>query len=93
MADETTPAVRSRTAARPRPVKYKVRKIVPGLDTHPVIHSDESEAVAKRFITTNHPRGRAVYLETPAGDKFHYSADHQTQGEDPWLPYEEEEED
>jgi hypothetical protein len=73
---------------RPKPTKFKVRKYVAGMDTHPVIFSHESEALAKRYIKDNHPRGRAVYLESPDGNsRTHYSADHDFQDTDAWIDW------
>jgi hypothetical protein len=88
----TEPTVKPAVRARPRPVKFKVRKYVAGLDTHPVLLATESESQAKRHIRENYPRGREVYLETPGGEKTHYSADHDYQGDDPWLPFNEDDE-
>lgn len=88
-----TPPVKPAARARPRPVKFKVRKNVPGLDTHPILFSSENENAAKRHITTSYPRGREVYLEAPDGTRTHYSADHAFQGDNPWLPFEDEDED
>lgn len=89
MTTPSTPAART----RPKPTKFKVRKVVQGMDTHPVLLSHENPNVVKRYITTNHPRGKEVYLEAPDGTRTHYSADHDHQGDDPWLPYEDEDED
>lgn len=82
-----TPVTKPVARARPRPVKFRVRKYVAGLDTHPVLFSSENENAARRYITTNHPRGKEVYLEAPDGEKTHYSADLTHQGDDGWLEY------
>lgn len=84
--------VKPAARARPKPVRFKVRRYVPGLDTHPVLFSDENENAAKRHVRENYPRGREVYLETPGGERMHYSADHDFQGDDPWLPFDEDDE-
>lgn len=85
----TTPATGT-GAAKPapkKPVKFKVRKVVAGMDTHPVIYTSDNQTLAENYITTNHPRGKEVYLETPDGAKKHYSADHDFQGTDAWNDY------
>lgn len=92
MTDDTA-VTRPVAKARPKPTKFKVRKVVQGMDTLPILHASESETAAKRYITTNHPRGAEVYLEAPDGTKTHYSADHAHQGDDGWLPYDDENED
>lgn len=90
----TEPATVKPTARpRPKPTKFKVRKVVAGMDTHPVLFADESETAVNRYITQNHPRGAEVYKEAPDGTRTHYSADHAHQGDDGWLPYEDQEED
>jgi hypothetical protein len=78
--------------AKPKPVrppKFKVRKYVEGMDTHPVLFAHEDETQAKRYIKQNHPRGKEVYLESPDGTKTHYSADHAHQGSDDDLVWQE----
>jgi hypothetical protein len=78
---------------RPKPTKFKVRKFVQGMDTHPVLFSDENEALAKRYIKNNHPRGREVYLESPDGIRTHYSADHDFQDTDAWQEWDDDDDD
>jgi hypothetical protein len=82
-----TPAT-ARTA-KPRPQKYRVRKVTAGTDitNAPVLFSSESKALAEGYLKRNHPRGREAVLQTPTGDVFHYSADHENQGENPWFEY------
>ncbi len=80
---------------KPKVVKFKVRKYVAGLDTHPVLFAHEDKALAERFVKTNHPRGKAVYLESPDGKRQHYSADHDFQGsaDSAWQDWEDDDED
>jgi hypothetical protein len=87
------PGTKTPVRARPKPARFRVRKNVQGMDTHPVLFSDESRALAERYIKTNHPRGREVYLEHPDGTRQHYSADHDHQGTDAWFDWEDDEED
>lgn len=78
---------------RPKPTKFKVKKFVQGMDNHPTLYADENRILAERYIKTNHPRGREVYLEHPDGTRQHYSADHESQGTDHWLDWEDDDED
>jgi hypothetical protein len=52
---------------------------------------DNAELLARNYIKQHHPRGREVFLHLPNGSKEHYSADLDTQGEDPWTEYSEDE--
>jgi hypothetical protein len=93
MTTEPAQTAKTAPARAPKPPKYKVRKYVAGMDTHPVLFSDESQALAENFIRKNHPRGKEVYLEHPDGTRRHYSADHDNQGTDAWFDWEDDEED
>jgi hypothetical protein len=88
---DTTTTKGTVAPASKKPVKFKVRKVVAGMDNHPVIYSSDNQTLAENYITANHPRGREVYLETPDGAKKHYSADHDFQGTDAWNDYSDDE--
>lgn len=85
------------TELKPRPVRrsrthYVVRRMTEsGAD--PKVFSHEDKGVARRYVETNHPRGREVYLEHPDGYQEHFSADHKYQGSDTdgWFPLEDDE--
>ncbi len=57
-----------------------------------VFESDDENAV-RRYIETNHPRGREIVLQTSDGRLGHFSADLKAQGHDNegWLDYSDEE--
>jgi len=96
MADESTGFVEEEAELKPRPVRksrthYVVRRMTES-GNDPKVFSHEDKGVARRFVETNHPRGREVYVEGPDGYREHFSADHQYQGSgDGWLPLEDDE--
>jgi hypothetical protein len=77
-ADDAAPAPRKVRARKP---VYRVRRIT---DTgeDPQLFKFDEKAQAHRYVETNHPRGRAVYVEHPDGYQEHYSADLNSQGHD-----------
>lgn len=73
---EEVPAPRKVRARKP---VYRVRRITEtGED--PQVDKFDTETLAKRYVETNHPRGREVYVEGPDGHQEHYSADLAAQG-------------
>ena len=72
------------TPLQPRKVKarkpvYRVRKVTDTGDD-PQITKFDTLGEAHRYVETNHPRGREVYVEHPDGYQEHFSADHKAQG-------------
>lgn len=57
-----------------------------------VFESDDEQA-ARRYVETNHPRGREVVLQTADGKVGHFSADHKAQGHENegWLDFSDDE--
>jgi hypothetical protein len=84
----------SDTLGKPPPrkpgTKHRVRRVTED-GSHPVLKSYDSEGPARKFIRDNYPRGREVLYESPDGVRHHYSADHDFQGDDPWIPFSDDE--
>lgn len=74
-----------------RQTKFRVRRYNPESDFDPIVFAHEDKGVAQRYVKDNHPRGREVYLEHPDGYREHYSTDHEYQGSEPWMEFDEEE--
>jgi len=97
MSEETEARTRRpvRPARPPRPPVFKVRLANPDDYATPgkVVFSSDTEGIARNYIKQHHPRGREVYLETPAGRLEHYSAEHDMQGHEDggWFDYDEDE--
>lgn len=91
MTDETeTTASRARRPVKPAKPKWRVKRVDLNQPDHAgndVVPAFDSEGPARQHIIRNYPRGREVFLETPDGSREHYSADHGTQGEDPWIEF------
>jgi hypothetical protein len=97
--EEVQAASPARRRRKPRPDTWSVKTHDPDfLGNNRGVFKDSSpdaERLAKAYIVQRHPRGREVYLESPAGETWHYSADLAAQGHenDGWLEYSEDEED
>jgi hypothetical protein len=86
----TTPA---KPARPPKPKTHKVRKVNAddNAASGPVVFESSSLGATKNYIKQHHPRGREVYLEDADGNKSHYSADLDAQGDEPWTDFSEDE--
>lgn len=93
--EEKTPAKTPARPRKPRPERHEVRAHNPddySGTANKLVATFATEASARRYIKTNHPRGREVFYSNPqSGVKEHYSADLDAQGEDPWTEYSEDE--
>lgn len=87
--ENDTPAPRKVKARKP---VYRVRRVTEtGED--PVITKFDTKAQARKYVETNHPRGREVYVEHPDGYTEHHSADLAFNGHDDggWQEFSEDE--
>jgi hypothetical protein len=91
MTDETESTAKpARRPVKPAKPRYRVRVADLNQPDHAgadLVKPFDSEGVARKHITQNYPRGREVFLEKPDGSREHYSADLETQGEDPWVEF------
>ena len=91
---DTKPDRIARPVRPPKPPKYKIRQHTPDDYTgnnSKVLQEFDTERQARNWIKQHAPRGRHVYLQLPNGDREHYSADLEMQGDDPWIEYHEDE--
>jgi hypothetical protein len=58
-----------------------------------VVFETDDENAARKYVETNHPRGREVVLQTSDGRLGHFSADLKAQGHDNqgWLDFSDDE--
>jgi hypothetical protein len=79
-ADETAveedPKPRKVRARKP---VFRVRK-VSETGEDPTVTKFDTKELARRYVETNHPRGREVYVEHPDGYAEHFSGDLANQG-------------
>jgi hypothetical protein len=94
----TTPSDKPVPAKAPKPKPWRVRKHDENnfgnggvVFTGNADAEDNGERAARDYIKAHHPRGREVHLAGPSGEAFHYSADLDSQGDDPWIDYSEDE--
>jgi hypothetical protein len=64
-----------------KPTKYRVRRVTED-GSDPSVFAHEDKNVARRYVETNHPRGREVYVHHPDGYREHFSDEHKFQGSD-----------
>lgn len=89
MTDEEAAAKPARRPVKPQKPKWRVKAADLTQPDHAgnTLQTFDSEGLARRHITQNYPRGREVFLENPDGSREHYSQDHNTQGDDPWIEF------